>query len=58
MVSRVMDNRKEPRWISVLVNAEDHKELTIRAIDEGTTLAELVKNIISEFLRKEVGMKR
>ena len=48
-----MNDRKEPRWISVLIDAQAHRDLTVSALDKGTTLGELVKVIIMEFLEKE-----
>ena len=42
---------KQPhRWVSVLVSAQEHKDLTVLALDESTTLAELLRTLIREFL--------
>lgn len=47
-----MDNKiyKPPRWITTLLAAEAHKELTVIALDAEITLAKLGKAIFKSFL--------
>lgn len=44
------ENYKAPRWISILLAAEMHRELTVLALDESITLAILGRSLIEEFL--------
>ena len=44
---------KKSRWLSVLLTAETHRELTVSALDEGITLAVLIKNLVEEFVENK-----
>ena len=44
---------KKSRWLSVLLTAKMHRELTVLALDEGITLADIAKSLIEEFLENE-----
>ena len=44
---------KKSRWLSVLLTAKTHRELTVLALDEGITLAVLIKSLVEEFLENE-----
>lgn len=52
------DKDKKSRWVSILVTAEIHKELTIIALDKDVSLGDLTKKIIADFVdcstKKEV----
>ncbi len=52
MVLWVIIMSKKHRWISVLVSAKEHKGLAVLALDEGITLAELLKTAVREFLKE------
>ena len=44
---------KKSRWLSVLLTAKTHRELTVLALDGGVTLAILVESLVEKFLENK-----
>ena len=40
---------KNSRWISILVSAKTHKELTIIALDKGVSLGKFTTDFVTNF---------
>ena len=45
--------QKDFRWISILLTAEQHKELSIMALTQGANLGTLGKKVFEEFLENK-----
>lgn len=46
-------NNKLSRWVTVLLTAEAHRELTVMALDAEVSLAKLARTIFCSFLEED-----